>query len=93
MKLRSLNDDNRGIQDAVNIVMALVIMVVAGAIGIFIADTVLDTTGTPAQANLSAMQTNILAAGQTGSSFVVILIIAFIGAVALGYIFMMSRQK
>lgn len=90
MKLKSLNDDERGIADAVNIVMGLVMIVVVGAIGIFVADTVVTETGTPANANLSAIQTNILGSAETGSSFIVILIIAFIGAIAIGYIFMMS---
>lgn len=79
--------------EAVEIVLALVMIVVVGAIGIFIADKTVTATGTPAQANLSAMQTDILGAGETGSSFIVILIIAFIGGVAISYMFgLMGRR-
>ena len=81
-----------GLQDAVNIVMALVMIVIVGAIGIFVADTVVTETGTPAQANLSAMQTDLLGAGETGTSFIVILIIAFIGGIAISYMFNMMRK-
>jgi hypothetical protein len=85
--------DQRGLQDAVNIVLALVMIVVVGAIGIFVADKTVTATGTPANANLSAMQTSLLSAGQTGSSFVVILVIAFIGGIAISYMFGMMGRK
>lgn len=76
-----------GLMDAVNIVLALVMIVVVGAIGIFIADTTMTATGTPTNGTLTAMLVNFLSAGQTGSSFVVILIIAFIGGIAISYLF------
>jgi len=86
--------DERGLQDAVNIVMSLVMIVVVGAIGIFVADTVVTETGTPSNTNLSAMQTDILGAGETGSSFVVILVIAFIGGIAISYMWgLMGERK
>lgn len=85
--------DERGLQDAVNIVLALVMIVVVGAIGIFIADRTVTATGTPTNANLSAMQTDILGAGETGSSFVVILVIAFIGGIAISYMFGLMGKK
>jgi ABC-type multidrug transport system permease subunit len=89
-----LKSDQRGLQDAVNIVLALVMIVVVGAIGIFVADKTVTATGTPANSNLSAMQTNLLSAGQTGSSFVVILVISFIGGIAIAYMFgMLPGQK
>lgn len=84
-----LKSDDRGLMDAINIVLALVMIVVVGAIGIFIADKVLTATGTVTQANLSAMQTNLLSSGQTGSSFIIILVIAFIGGIAISYMFSM----
>jgi len=87
------HSDQRGLQDAVNIVLALVLIVVVGAIGIFIADKTVTATGTPANANLSAMQTSILGAGQSGSSFIIILVIAFIGSVAISYMFGMMGRK
>jgi hypothetical protein len=92
--LKKLKSDERGLQDAVNIVLALVMIVVVGAIGVYIADKTVTATGTPANANLSAMQTSLLSAGQTGSSFVVILVIAFIGGIAISYMFgMMGRKR
>jgi len=91
--LKKLKSDERGLQDAVNIVLALVMIVVVGAIGIFVADKTVTATGTPANANLSAMQTAILSSGQTGASFIVILVIAFIGGIAISYMFgMMGRR-
>ena len=81
-----------GMQEAVNIVMALVMIVIVGAIGIFVADQVVTQTGTPTNANLSAMQTDILGAGETGSGFIIILIIAFIGGIAIAYMFNMMRK-
>lgn len=81
------------LSEAVDVVLALVMIVVVGAIGIFIADKTVTATGTPAQANLSSMQTNILSAGQTGSSFIVILVIAFIGGIAIAYMFGLMGKR
>lgn len=92
-KYHEFMDGERGLAQAVDIVMALIAIVVIGAIGIFIADRTVTATGTPAQANLSAMQTAILGAGQTGSQFIVILIIAFIGGVAISYLLGMWGRK
>lgn len=85
--------DQRGLQDAVNIVLSLVMIVVVGAIGIFVADKTVTATGTPANTNLSTMQTSLLSAGQTGASFIVILVIAFIGGIAIAYMFGMMGKK
>lgn len=82
-----------GMMDAVNIVMALVMIVVVGAIGIFIADKTMTATGTPSNNTLTAMLVNFLSAGNTGSSFVVILIIAFIGGIAISYLTGMFRTR
>lgn len=92
-KVSAFMKDEKALQDAVNIVMSLVMIVVVGAIGIFVADTVITETGTPSNANLSAMQTDILGAGETGSSFVVILVIAFIGGIAISYMFGLMGGK
>lgn len=81
-----------GMSEVIDIVMTLVLIVIVGAIGIFIADQVVTTTGTPSNTNLSAMRTDILSAGDTGSGFIVILIIAFVGAVAIGYMFMLQKR-
>lgn len=88
----ALKSHEGGMSEVIDIVMVLVMIVVIGAIGIFVADNVVTQTGTPANANLSAMRTDILGAGETGSGFIVILIIAFIGAVAIGYMFMLQRK-
>src|SRR3989304_1651193 len=75
-------------------VLALVMIVVVGAIGIFVADRTVTATGTPVNDNLSAMQTALLSSGQTGSSFIVILVIAFIGGIAISYMFgLMGRRR
>ncbi len=42
---------------------------------------------------VGAMQNNFLGAGQTGSSFIVILVIAFIGSIAMTYMFGMVGKK
>jgi len=81
-----------GLMDAVDIIKGLVMIVVIGAIGVFVADQVVTTTGTPTQANLSAMQTNILTTGETGSDFLVILVIAFIGGIAISYLAFFGRK-
>jgi CHASE2 domain-containing sensor protein len=88
-----LKSDKRGLMDAVNIVLALVMIVIVGAIGIYIADRTLVATGTITNANLSAMSTNLLAAGQTGSGFIVILVISFIGGIAISYMFNMLGKN
>lgn len=84
--------DEKGIQDAVNIVMALVMIVVVGAIGIFIADETMSAAGTPTNATLNNTLANLVSAGNTGSSFIVILIIAFIGGIAISYMFLMRGK-
>ena len=91
--VQKFKDHEGGLQDAVNIVLALVMIVVVGAIGIFVADKTVTATGTPANANLSAMQTSLLGSGQTGASFIVILVIAFIGGIAISYMFGMMGRK
>lgn len=80
--------------EAVDIVLALVMIAVVGAIGIYVADKTVTATGTPANGNLSSMRTNILTAGDTGSSFIIILVIAFIGGVAISYMFgLMGKRR
>ena len=92
--VKKFQKNEAGMWEAVSIVQALVALIVIGAIGIYIADETTTITGTPAQANLSAMQTNVLSTGETGSSFLPILVIAFIGGIAMVYVFgMYSRKK
>ena len=91
--VQKFKDGEGGMTDVVEIVKSLGLIVVIGAIMIFIADRVVTTTGTPTNANLSAFQNNTLGAAQTGSSFVVILIIAFIGSIAIGYMAFFGGKK
>jgi len=104
--LNELKDDNQGIMEVVDIVLALVMIVVVGAIGIYIADTTLtatnmnpnmlnhsDVANRTSDANLTEMQWNIVGAGETGSSFVIILIIASIGGLAIAYLLGMVGKK
>ena len=101
--LQNFYHDRRGMWDAVDIVRGLIALIVTGAIGIYVAQQTVTTastgagynatTGQPLNANLSAMQTSLLGAGQTGASFVIILIIAFIGGIALSYMFGMFGGK
>ena len=86
-ELEARKEDTHGMIEAVNIAIMLGVIVIAGLIVIFIADKVNTATGTISQANLSAAQTSILGVAQTGYSFIIILVIAFIGAVAIGYVF------
>ena len=82
-----------GLMDAVQIVLALIMIVVVGAIGVFIADTTVTATGTPANGTIGTMLVNFLSAGKTGSSFIVILIIAAIGSVAISYLLLFGKAK
>jgi len=91
--LIQFKEDQSALEDAVGIVLALVMIVVVGAIGIFIADKTLTATGTPSNAHLANMSTNIVSAGDTGSAFIIILVIAFIGGVAIAYMFSMMGKK
>ena len=96
------NASDKGLTDAVNIVLSLVVIGVAVAIGLFIMDRVSIVTAIPPyNANGSVARNHIGNASNstfgtidTGFSFVVILVIAFIGTIALGYIYgMLPGQK
>lgn len=66
MKIKNLFKDENGLTDAVDIIKALVMIVVIGAIGVFIADTVVTTTDLQAT-DVSASGTyNFTGAGVTG---------------------------
>ena len=99
--LKSLKEDHRGLTDAVQVVLAVVMVVVVGAIGVFIADTTttaIDSDSnasngiTLGNATISTMLVNFLSAGKTGSSFIVILIIAAIGSIAIGYLLLFGKR-
>lgn len=104
-KLKAFDCDS-GLTDAVEIIKALVMIVVIGAIGVFVADrTVTVTAINPRMVNatdeanrttaagLANMSTNILNTGDTGSSFIVILVIAFIGGLAISYLAFFGPSK
>ena len=93
MHLDKFKRNEAGLYDAVQIVLALIMIVVVGAIGVFIADTTVTATGTPANGTIGTMLVNFLNAGKTGSSFIVILIIAAIGSVAIGYLLLFGRSS
>jgi len=104
--LKELKDDKQGLMEVVDIVLALVLIVVVGAIGIYIADKTLtatnmnptmlnhsDAANRTSNANLTEMQWNLVGAGQTGSSFIIILIIASIGGLAIAYLLSMVGKR
>lgn len=95
-----------GITDAVDIIKGLIMIVVIGAIGVFIADRTLrataintrmvnatDETNRTTAAALANMSTNTISAADTGSSFVIILVIAFIGGIAISYLAFFGGSK
>ena len=88
-----MSGDERGITDAVEIVKALGLIVVIGAIFVFIADRVLTATGTPTNTYLHNFSNQTLSAADTGSGFIIILIIAFIGGIAISYLYMFTGKR
>jgi hypothetical protein len=100
---KSLFGNEQGLMEAVTIVFALLMIVIVGAIGIFIADRTLTAIGVPTDGNMSNMTmnatlrgslTNYIGSAQTGSGFIVILVIAFIGGIAISYMFnMLGKNK
>jgi len=106
MKLRNIFKDEKALSDAVDIIKGLVMIVVVGAIGVFVADQVVtttnlnpnmvndsDTANMTSNANITEMQRNILQTGETGSDFLVILVIAFIGGIAISYLAFFGTSK
>ena len=93
MAMQKFDESDKGMLDAVEIVKALGLIVVIGAIMVFIADKTLIATGTPSNAYLYNFSNNTLSAASTGSSFVVILIIAFIGSIAIGYMYFFGKKR
>lgn len=92
-EIEKFKQSDRALGDAVNIVMALVMIIVVGAIGIFIADRTITATGTPSNPQLYNFSNHTLSAGSTGAQFLVILVIAFIGGVAVTYLFGMLGKR
>lgn len=87
LKVKQFIDGEAGMMEVIDVIRVLVVAVVMAAIGVFIADKTVTATGTVTDANLSAFRNNTLGAANTGSSFVVILIIAFIGGLAITYLY------
>ena len=76
-----------GIIDIVYIAVYLGIAVAAGAITLFIANQVVTITGTPTNSHLSNASNNLMSTADTGYSFLPIVAVAAIGAIAIGYVF------
>jgi len=91
--LKHFKNNQRAQGAAIDIVLVLVMIVVIGAIGIFVADKTLTAIGTPSNGTLNGMLGNILTAASTGSSFTVILVIAFVGGIAISYLFGMMGGR
>ena len=71
----------------VNIAIYLGIAVVAGSIVIYIVQAVLTVTGTPTNSHLVNATDNLISTMDTGYSFLPIVAVAAIGAVAIGFVF------
>ena len=79
-------DESANMGDIIAIVIGIVVIGVAGAIGIFIMDKIVTVTGTPSNSALANSSTSLLNTIDTGFSFIVILLIAVVGAIAIGTI-------
>ena len=73
--------------EIVNIAIYLGIAVVAGSIVIYIVQAVVTTTGTPTNSHLVNSSNNLMSVMDTGYSFLPIVAVAAIGAVAIGFVF------
>lgn len=80
-------DNEDALLDIVYIAVYLGIAVAAGAIVLFITNQVVTITGTPSNSHLNNSSNNLLATIDTGYSFLPIVAVAAIGAVAIGYVF------
>ena len=79
-------DESANMGDIIAIVIGIVVIGIAGAIGIFIMDKIVTVTGTPINSALANSSTSLLNTIDTGFSFIVILLIAVVGAIAIGTI-------
>lgn len=79
--------NDAGMLDIIYIAVYLGIAVAAGAIIIFITDNVVTITGVPTNVALNNSSNNLLETMETGYSFLPIVAVAAIGAVAIGYVF------
>ena len=84
---KHLMEAKDGLMQIVNIAIYLGIAVVAGSIIIYIVQAVITTTGTPTNTYLANSSTNLLDTMDTGYSFLPIVAVAAIGAVAIGFVF------
>ncbi len=90
---KQFETSEQGLTDAVEIVKSLGLIVVIGAIFIFIADKVILATGTPSNTYLSNFSNHTLQSADTGSSFIIILIISFIGGIAISYLYLFTGNR
>ncbi len=84
---KSIKSDEKGLLEIVYIAVYLGIAVAAGAIVLFITSRVVDITGAPTNSHLSNASENLMSTADTGYSFLPIVAVAAIGAIAIGYVF------
>ena len=101
MKLKSIKENSEGLVELVYIAVYLGIAVAAGAIVLFISSKIVDitTTGDPTlvwdsntsnasnNSHLANASNNLMDTADTGYSFLPIVAVAAIGAIAIGYVF------
>jgi len=83
---KKIKEDTRGVMDAVNIAVTVVVLVVVSAIGVFIADkiySVAEVTSSSAFYNASQQVPTIM---NTSYSMLLILVIAVIAGVIIAYL-------
>ncbi len=98
-KVKSLKQNEKGLLEIVYIAVYLGIAVAAGAIVLFITSKVVDitTTSDPSliynetdlykNSHLANASNNLMSTADTGYSFLPIVAVAAIGAIAIGYVF------
>jgi nitrate/nitrite transporter NarK len=85
-QVEKLNRKDIALLEGVQIVMLIVVMLIVGVIGLFIGDKVLVVAGNFSDANLTLAKNSLTSTVSTGFSFLVILVVATIGGVALAYV-------
>ena len=85
-ELKNLHKEDLGLAEGVNIVLTIIIMLIVGVIGLFIGDKVLTVAGTFTNTDLTNATNSLTSTVSTGFSFLVILVVAAIGGIALSYV-------
>lgn len=82
MEQKSIKSNEKGLLEIVYIAVYLGIAVAAGSIVLFITSRVVAITGTPTNSHLSNASENLMNTADTGYSFLPIVAVAAIGAIA-----------